>query len=54
MQRGRQAKAAHTAPQLSQKVGRNRWFRDHVREVHGVNVEDCFPPPKQIMDFRAA
>jgi hypothetical protein len=31
----------------------DRWFRDHVREVHGINVEDGFPPPEQIMDFRA-
>jgi hypothetical protein len=30
----------------------DRWFRDHVREVHGVNVEDGFPPPEQVMDFR--
>jgi hypothetical protein len=29
----------------------DRWFRDHVRDVHGVNVEDGFPPPEQIMDF---
>jgi hypothetical protein len=28
------------------------WFRDHVREVHGINVEDGFPPPEQVMDFR--
>jgi hypothetical protein len=31
----------------------DRWFRDHVREVHGINVEDGFPPPEQIMDYRA-
>ena len=29
------------------------WFRDHVRDVHGMNVEDGFPPPEQVMDFRA-
>ncbi len=28
------------------------WFRDHVREVHGMNVEDGFPPPEQVVDFR--
>lgn len=32
----------------------DRWFRDHVRDVHGMNVEDGFPPPEQIMDFRAS
>ena len=30
----------------------DRWFRDHVREVHGINVEDGFPPPEQVMDLR--
>lgn len=30
----------------------DRWFRDHVREVHGLNVEEGFPPPEQVMDFR--
>jgi hypothetical protein len=32
----------------------DRWFRDHVRDVHGINVEDGFPPPEQVMDFRAS
>ena len=32
----------------------DKWFRDHVREVHGLNVEDGFPPPEQVMDFRAS
>jgi hypothetical protein len=31
----------------------DQWFRDHVREVHGLNVEDGFPLPEQIMDFRS-
>ncbi len=31
----------------------DRWFRDHVRDVHGVALEDGFPPPEQILDFRA-
>ena len=31
----------------------DRWFRDHVRDVHGINIEDGFPPPEQIMDYRA-
>jgi hypothetical protein len=30
----------------------DRWFRDHVRDVHGINVEDGFPPPEQVMDYR--
>lgn len=30
------------------------WFRDHVREVHGLNIEDGFPPPEQVMDFRSS
>ena len=32
----------------------DRWFRDHVREAHGINLEDGFPPPEQVMDFRAS
>ena len=31
----------------------DRWFREHVREVHGVALEDGFPPPEQVLDFRA-
>ena len=30
----------------------DEWFRDHVREVHGIDIEDGFPPPEQVMDFR--
>jgi hypothetical protein len=30
----------------------DQWFRDHVRDVHGINVEDGFPLPGQIMDLR--
>ena len=30
----------------------DRWFRDHVREVHGVALEAGFAPPEQILDFR--
>lgn len=30
----------------------DRWFREHVRDVHGVALEDGFPPPEQILDFR--
>jgi hypothetical protein len=31
----------------------DRWFRRHVREVHGIDVEDGFPPVEQVLDFRA-
>ena len=31
----------------------DRWFRGLIRDVHGINVEDGFPPPEQIMDYRA-
>jgi hypothetical protein len=30
----------------------NAWFREHERDVHGINLEDSFPPPEQILDFR--
>src|SRR5687768_16865715 len=25
----------------------DRWFRDHVRDVHGIDIADGFPPPEQ-------
>ena len=30
----------------------DRWFRDHLRDVHGINIEEGFPPPEQVMDYR--
>ena len=30
----------------------DRWFRDHVREVHGIALEEGLAPPEQILDFR--
>ena len=29
------------------------WFREQTRELHGINIEDGFPPPEQLMDYRA-
>ena len=26
------------------------WFREQTREIHGINIEDGFPPPEQLMD----
>jgi hypothetical protein len=28
------------------------WFREHVRQVNGINLEDGFPPPEQLIDYR--
>src|SRR5258708_533898 len=28
----------------------DRWFRDQVREVHGISLEDGFPPPETALD----
>ncbi len=30
----------------------DRWFREHVRDVHGIAVEEGFPPPEQVLDYR--
>lgn len=30
----------------------DRWFRELIKEVHGIDVADGFPPPEQIMDYR--
>ncbi len=29
----------------------DRWFRDHVRLVHGIALEDGLPTPEQVLDF---
>ncbi len=31
----------------------DRYFRDTVRDVHGIDSEDGFPPPEQILDWSA-
>jgi hypothetical protein len=31
----------------------DRWFRDEVRDVHGVSLEQGFPPPERILDYHA-
>lgn len=31
----------------------DRWFREHVREVHGIALEEGFDPPEQVLDFRS-
>ena len=29
------------------------WFREHIREVHGMDLaNDDSPPPEQVLDFR--
>jgi len=30
----------------------DQWFRDVVREVHGIDLAQGFPPPEQLMDYR--
>lgn len=30
------------------------WFREHVQEVHGMDLAEGFPPPEQVMDYRSA
>lgn len=29
------------------------WFREHVLEVHGIDVADGMEPPEQVLDYRA-
>ncbi len=31
----------------------DRWFREHCLRVHGIDLAAGFPPPEQILDFRA-
>ena len=30
------------------------WFRESVRDVHGIDLEDGFPPPEQLLSYQAA
>ena len=29
------------------------WFRDHIKEVHGMDLTEESPPPDQVLDYRA-
>ena len=29
------------------------WFRDHIKDAHGMDMAEGFPPPEQVLDFRA-
>ena len=29
----------------------DRWFRDHVRQVHGVALEEGITTPELVLDF---
>ena len=29
----------------------DRWFRDHFLEVHGISLDEGFPPPVLVLDF---
>lgn len=31
----------------------DRWFREHCLRVHGIDLAAGFPPPAQILDYRA-
>jgi hypothetical protein len=29
------------------------WFREVLNDVHGIDLSEGFPPPEQVMDYRA-
>ncbi|MGE5287138.1 MAG: hypothetical protein ACM3ML_08055 [Micromonosporaceae bacterium] len=29
----------------------DRWFRDHIRQVHGIALEERFTAPQLVLDF---
>lgn len=29
------------------------WFREQVKDAHGMDMAEGFPPPEQVLDFRA-
>jgi len=32
----------------------DHWFREHAREIHGIDLEQGFPPLEQTVDYRRA
>jgi hypothetical protein len=28
------------------------WFREHIKDTHGMDLAEGFPPPEQMLDFR--
>ena len=30
----------------------DRWFREYIKDTHGMDLADGFPPPEQVLDFR--
>jgi hypothetical protein len=31
----------------------DQWFREHVKDVHGIDLTEDAPPPEQVLDYRA-
>jgi hypothetical protein len=31
----------------------DKWFREHIRDVHGIDLAESAPPPEQVLDYRA-
>jgi hypothetical protein len=29
------------------------WFREHIRDVHGIDLAESAPPPEQVLDYHA-
>ena len=29
------------------------WFREHIKDAHGMDMAEGFPPPERMLDFRA-
>jgi hypothetical protein len=30
----------------------DRWFREHIKDTHGMDLAEGFTPPEQVIDFR--
>jgi hypothetical protein len=28
------------------------WFREHIKDAHGMDLAEGFPPPEELLDFR--
>jgi hypothetical protein len=37
---------------VDRRVANHDWFREHIRDVHGIDLAESFPPPVRVLDFR--
>jgi len=49
----RQADHAAMGTLATSQEAFDTWFREVLKDVHGIDLSEGFPPPEQVMDYRA-